>query len=138
MFRSFVLWILLFFAICSFCGKEFQALGRHTWRCKRRLDNNDSGPSVSINIPFIEIENESASVINERIVKCSCGKECKGMKGLKMHQRRCRVISGFQSDDTFEQESEETLDNEIVLADISLNEYFELKPGVCLPRSNEE
>ena len=138
MFRSFVLWILLFFAICSFCGKEFQALGRYTWRCKRRLDNNDSGPSGSINIPFIETENESASVINERIVKCSCGKECKGMKGLKMHQRRCRVISGFQSDDTFEQVSEETLDNEIILADISLNEYFELKPGVCLPRSNEE
>ena len=54
------------------------------------------------------------------------------------YQRRCRVISGFQSDDTFEQVSEETLDNEIVLADISLNEYFELKPGVCLPRSNEE
>jgi len=31
-------------------------------------------------------------------IKCSCGKICKGVKGLKMHQRRCRVIEGLSED----------------------------------------
>ena len=28
-------------------------------------------------------------------VKCTCGKHCKGLKGLKAHQRSCRIILGL-------------------------------------------
>ena len=31
-------------------------------------------------------------------VKCFCGKACKGAKGLKMHQRRCRIVERLNED----------------------------------------
>jgi len=31
-------------------------------------------------------------------VKCCCGKACKGAKGLKMHQRRWRILEGLNED----------------------------------------
>ena len=31
-------------------------------------------------------------------VKCCCGKVCKGARGLKMHQRSCRVILGLNEE----------------------------------------
>ena len=27
---------------CGFCGKEFISLGRHTWRCKDKIDFNQT------------------------------------------------------------------------------------------------
>ena len=69
------------------------SLGRHTWPCKDRVDNgfhqpaNSGEKNNSQRIPPI--------VANEKTVKCCCGKQCKGMKGLKMHQRKCRAIIGF-------------------------------------------
>ena len=32
------------------------------------------------------------------VIKCGCGKMCKGVKGLKMYQRRCRVLEGLSED----------------------------------------
>ena len=29
------------------------------------------------------------------LVKCCCGRLCKGNRGLKMHQRSCRVVLGL-------------------------------------------
>ena len=31
-------------------------------------------------------------------VKCSCGQKCKGLRGLKAHQRSCRVINGLPAE----------------------------------------
>jgi tRNA(Ile2) C34 agmatinyltransferase TiaS len=39
--------------LCGFCEKEFVSLGRHTWRCKDRIDfNQQSKENV---VPAIEI-----------------------------------------------------------------------------------
>ena len=43
--------------------------------------------------------NDDADLGSEiNVIKCSCGKMCKGVKGLKMHQRRGRVIEGLSED----------------------------------------
>ena len=94
MFHCRLLWIFALFTVCSFCRKDFQSLGRHRWRCKKRLDPT-SGPNQTINIT-LESDSSAANVIN---VKCSCGKECKEVKGLKMHQRRCRVIEHMEEEE---------------------------------------
>ena len=39
---------------------------------------------------------EQGNEIN--VIKCSCGKNYIGVKRLKMHQRRCRVIEGLSED----------------------------------------
>ena len=31
-------------------------------------------------------------------IKCSCGKVCKGIRGLKMHQRSFRVINDLEGE----------------------------------------
>ena len=43
----------------------------------------------------------SSTSRNPPTVNCSCGKMCHGLKGLKMHQRSCRVIKGLAGE-TFE------------------------------------
>ena len=90
------------------------------WKMKARLS---SAKELS-NAHVIKNGGRGVAGGSERIENAS--------KEMSSHER-C-----FQSDDTLEQVSEETLDTEIVLANISLNEYFELKPGICLQRSNEE
>ena len=37
-------------------------------------------------------------ISNVDYVKCCCGKKCKGLRGLKGHQRSCRFIKGMCSD----------------------------------------
>ena len=41
-------------------------------------------------------DTDSANIM--QMVKCCCGKTCKGVKGLKMHQRRCRTLEGLSED----------------------------------------
>ena len=67
------------FIACVYCGKDFQSLGRHSWRCKKKL-NNTSKPNEPEKTA-LQLDSEPVSGYN--IVKHVCGKECKGMKGLK-------------------------------------------------------
>ena len=82
MFGSRLLSIFAVFIACVYYGKDFQSLGRHTWRCKKKL-NNTSEPNEPENTA-VQLDSEPVSGCN--IVKFICGKECEGMKGLKMHQ----------------------------------------------------
>ena len=75
------------FVVCSYCGKDFEAIDHHRWRCKKRLENS-TGPNGCSNITH---ERDSGVTAVCKIIKCSYGQECKGAKGLKMHQRRCWV-----------------------------------------------
>ena len=74
-------------------------------------------------------------------IKCSCGKICKCVKGLKMHQRRCRVIEGLSEDQV-------AVGNSNIDTDSSLDDYTEvpadplkyhnIKTGILLPKRDEE
>ena len=88
MFRFCLFWIFAVFIVCSFCGKDFKSLGHHSWRFKKRRSNS----SATDEQPIPTLQDESNQVCIRIVVKFSCGKECKGVKGLKVHQRRCRVI----------------------------------------------
>ena len=75
------------------CGNDFVSLGRHAWRCKHRITRAER-PSAGVD----EDVNESvAADASSRVclVKCHCGRLCKGNRGLKMHQRSCRVVLGL-------------------------------------------
>jgi len=91
MFHLRFLWFMLFYVVCCYCRKDFTALGRHQWRCRKRMPVN-SGPNTTINTTLPN-DKDPADVVE--LIKCCCGKACKGVKGLKMHQRRCRVLEGL-------------------------------------------
>jgi len=140
MFGSRLLSIFAVFIACVYYGKDFQSLGRHTWRCKKKL-NNTSEPNETEK-KALQLDSEPVSGCN--IVKCVCGKECKGMKGLKMHQRRCRVMDNTEScqPPQFEYSNIDPRKVDIErkqeeIAVESLN-IIALKPGMKLPKSNEQ
>ena len=111
MIHSSLLAIFLVFAICSFCGRDFVSLGRHWWRCKRRVvEGQKSRATVNqaINVPQ---EDQSPVKCNSDI-KCCCGKVCKGIRGLKMHQRSCRVMEGLAKE-VYEELEDEMIENSI-------------------------
>ena len=92
MFGSRLLSIVAVFVACVYCGKDFQLLTWHSWRRKKKL-NNTSKPNEPEKTA-LQLDSEPVSGYNT--VKCVCGKECKWMKGLKMHQRRCRVMDNTE------------------------------------------
>ena len=82
------------------------------------------------------------------VLKCCCGKVCKGERGLKMHQRSCRLIHNLDTKlqlDIVEQNDldladacehdENTNDNSTTLFN---NEIPVLKKDIRLPKSDSE
>ena len=100
MVSKFIIYTLFVLAVCSFCGEDFISLGRHTWRCKRKLHQGASQNLVTngnSHLPqdlFILNNNisDNNGPANTEEIKCACGKKCKGLRGLKAHQRSCRTI----------------------------------------------
>ena len=85
--------VLLTGVVCSFCNNDFVSLGRHAWHCEHRITQAER-PSAGVD----EDANESVTTdASSRVclVKCCCGRLCKGNRGLKMHQRSCRVVLGL-------------------------------------------
>ena len=96
--------LLAFFVVCSFCGGDFKSLGRHAWRCKEKLRSTDQEDPIDrhtqgpCNTPISITFESNDRVSNCTSVKCCCGKVCNGLRGLKMHQRSCRVITSLDSE----------------------------------------
>jgi len=96
MFRSSLVVLLFVFTVCSFCGKEFVSLGQHSGRCKSKLHReSEFQNSRNISSPLLPPESMKVVTNGSKIVNCSCGKQCKGLKGLKAHQRSSRTIQGL-------------------------------------------
>ena len=98
MIRASLLALFTTLMICGFCGKEFVSLGRHSWRCKSKVKfEQDYIDNVT---PAMEntVKETLPIVSYKAAVKCCCGKVCKGARGLKMHQRSCRVIEDLQDE----------------------------------------
>ena len=66
MFGSRLLSIFAVFIACVYCRKDFQSLGRHSWRCKKKL-NNTSEPHEPEKTA-LQLDSEPVSGCN--IVKC--------------------------------------------------------------------
>ena len=86
--------IFLAFVICSFCGRDFLSLGRHSWRCKRRVVEGQE-PRNTVNQMINVLQEDQAPITINTGIKHCCGKVCKGIHGLKMHQRSCKLMEGL-------------------------------------------
>ena len=68
------------------------------------------------------------------------GKKCKGLRGLKAHQRSCRtikmlcneVLDDLNSNNRTDQQEEITIDENIV------NDHANLKAGIKLPKNDKD
>ena len=125
------------FMVCSCCGKDFAVLGRHQWRCRKRMPNNVGSTNTRDSMADDDID--QGNEMNG--IKCSCFKICKGVNGLKLHQRRCGVIEGLSEDQVAVGNSnidtESSLDDYTKISADSL-EYHNIKTGILLPKRNEE
>ena len=98
MIRSYIIVLFALFTVCSFCGKDFVALGRHQWRCKQRVHSNTTGPDGDINIPLVRDTVSPVRNIDVASIKCCYGKSCKGIKCLHSHQRSCKTVNKLGDD----------------------------------------
>ena len=114
---------------------------RHIWRCKARVSvgnnliANDSQDGSNTIVPIINLNSRKSNNVNN--VKCYCGKQCKGLWGLKSHQRSCKVIEGLNSEmvsTNYDPEHNEIINK--IMDDLPFNESPELKPGIKLPRTD--
>ena len=139
MIRASLLALFSTLIICGFCGKEFVSLGRHSWRCKSKVDY---GPEIrNSDIPTTEIHTqEYLPVKSSKSIKCCCGKVCKEARGLKMHQRCCRVIDDLEQEIQEEMTELLTEQNEDIIESNappvnSQEDFPDLRKGIKLPTS---
>ena len=83
---------------CEHCRIEFACLSKHSWRCPakttstRTADNSTPTPdstnagNTNHSVNALIVEKETPEHFH-----CICGKKCKGLKGLKMHHRCCKL-----------------------------------------------
>ena len=91
-------------------------------------------------------DNDSNQVCQRNIIMCSCGKECKGVKGLKMHQRTwVRVIRVIEKMDEDQRSEFEFVNDDVYIEstneqmiDIDQLANVRIKPRVRLPRSQDK
>ena len=136
-----ILILLCIGVICNFCEKDFISINRHTWRCKSRISRNEGDHYGDVRREAIEVlPVENINVIsNSNELKCSCGKKCKGLRGLRSHQRSCKAIKGLNDDEVNDNELDYTNESDDAIESITENITEEvpfLKSGVKLP-SNE-
>ena len=152
MISKWVIILFLAFTVCEFCGKDFESLNRHKWRCKSRSNQSSSNSNVannnanSNNIVNPEIIHNRL-ISNVEYISCSCGKRCKGLRGLEAHQRSCRVIKSMSVIivDNVENDYNELNDNNNFdinndnnLSGDTTNESPSLKNGVKLRASTND
>ena len=144
MIRTSLLALLVISIVCTWCSKDFISLGQHTWRCRGKINPEDiNNNRSSSNKTLRKAVTQPVLQVNE--IQCSCGKKCKGHRGLKAHQRSRRAIRGLNADlledldtemDTWN--STDTLNTppEILHSaenQVSLTENPDLKQGIKLP-----
>ena len=142
-------------AICAYCSQDFISVKKHQWRCKAKntqqgnhhQNNQGDGDNDDPNLGNPAINeapiNNDHNTTNTHEVKCVCGKVCKGIRGIRSHQRSCRTIKGINKDilDNIERNRAENYEPDIdpeTINDINENENPTLKAGVKLPRNENE
>jgi len=121
-----ILLLVLSMVVCSFCGHDFQSVNRHAWRCQARMEevNPEKGDETE----------EPNNLAGE--LKCICGKVCKGLRGLRGHQRSCRSIK-HMSEELSEDDIQNATGN-VACSSTLLDENPVVKPGIKLPKTQQE
>ena len=134
--------------VCSFCSNDFVSLGRHAWRCKHRITPAER-PSAGVD----EDANESVAADASScvcLVKCCCGRKSKGNRGLKMHQRSCRVVLGLNdqlradlNDAVLTDQESGNVGDPLMASGVPSPQpedhcFPDIKKGINLPKSEEQ
>ncbi|CAB4013493.1 Hypothetical predicted protein, partial [Paramuricea clavata] len=92
------------------------------------------------------MQSPNVPVPSRTVVKCCCGKICRGARGLKMHQRSCQVIHDLNDELSADLEEQITTDNtaDTTENDNSINDidmindesFPELKQDINLPKND--
>ena len=96
-----IIGLLAVFVICSFCQKDFEVLNRQSWRCKEKFKhqrNKGNHGNSSVSNKFNKVNLDRNEIVNSDCPKCICGKICKGLCGLKEHQRSSRPFTSLNND----------------------------------------
>ena len=140
--------VLLAGVVCSFCNNDFVSLGRHAWHCEHRITQAEH-PSAGVD----EDANESVTTdASSRVclVKCCCGRLCKGNRGLKMHQRSCRVVLGLNdqlladlNDAVLTDQESGDVGDPLMASGVPFPQpedhcFHDIKKGINLPKSEEQ
>ena len=153
---------------CPYCNEDFVSLGRHTWRCRARRTSTAPVPTVDSTVNEDNINNGrpgnhsilptvSQNQDNVAYVKCSCGRLCKGRRGLRAHQRSCAIHESLSKiNDSDSDNSHHTADvnhfdsadgssfadpiNEfnIDMSENNENTHAQYKPGIKLPKTSSD
>ena len=123
-----VLALILSMVVCTFCGNDFRSVNRHIWRCQARMEEINPEPDG-------EMEEITNMARNEHI--CVCGKSCKGLRGLRGHQRSCRSIKHMKDELLVEDPMPNTMGND-ARRSIMLDENPNVKAGIKLPKTVED
>ena len=102
---------------CPYCNEDFVSLGRHTWRCRARrtsstpasttdsiADGNNINNGHSGNTSYLPMSSQNQA--NVVFLKCSCGRSCKGRRGLRAHQRSCAVHNTLLAQNVIDRNSD--------------------------------
>ena len=65
-------------------------------------------------IKILSYSERDLVIPSRNVVKCCCGKICKGARGLKMHQRSCRVVHGLDTELYADIEEQSNVDTPII------------------------
>jgi hypothetical protein len=148
-----VLFRLIVLVVCSYCHVDFKSIGRHAWRCKeklnirKRVNERNEEPTLIDRCSVQETHDPDEAVLrnqgrisNVDHVQCCCGKKCKGLRGLKTHQRSCRFVKGMNNELLFEESEVNNLDDDlsVELDGLISNDTPGLKPGVKWPKNESQ
>ena len=94
------------------CFMLFVGVVKPKWRCKTRIDQSNHSNDVDYHETLPVIKNNTSSSSN--LISCICGKQCKGLRGLKAHHRSCRIIRYFNKDIVNELNSQDTNEDDLI------------------------
>ena len=155
---------------CEFWKKEFTSLGRHRWRCKARVNTNsidldqtqviksyhatrpfeNNHDFIGENASIADTNNMANNEGSENTLQehndphrftSHCEKKCKGLRGLKAHQRSCHVVDIPNIKELFEMQDEYVPEE----SDEERNEEEQINSvkervlkGIKLPKSRDQ
>ena len=79
--------------------------------------NQDQSRSTNTEREMLALNNPNVPITQRTVIKCCCGKVCKGNRGLKMHQRSCQVLHGLNNELCADLEDQLADNKEIITAD---------------------
>ena len=125
--------MFLICAVCSFCGgKDFTSLGRHSWRCKQRVNPTEQTASENPTREMHDTSSPKIVISSRSVVKCCCGKICKGHRGHGLNNELCEDLEENMENNDTEISKDDEVNTNLNMVDSEA--FLVLKKGVNLPK----